>query len=1470
MISRRVGQTHVRLLRTHVSANRILLSVLAAVLATVGIGSVSARFDISSTSVTTVSAASFEGVAVAPDSMVAAFGQQLATSTLPVVASDTDPSTPGIQLPTQLGGSTVEVNGRRAGLFFVSDKQINYAVPGATETGAANVVIRSENGTTSTGTVQVAPVVPSVFTANADGKGVPAATLVRVKSDGLQSYERLSERNSTDNRFITKPIDLGPEGERVFLILYVTGVRRANPANVRLLIGGEEIEPIYAGPAPDFFGLDQINVEIPRSLLGRGIVKVSVAVNGATASNLVDIEIGGTSGGAPVQVMSFGSASALAGQELIINGSGFSPNEADNLVRIAGLNVDEIMTASPTQLKVMVPFGVETGTVSVRTAHGEGISTNILPVRTSISGHVENTSRQPLVGVQVRLLPYELNKSAITNEEGSFVLPDVPVGLQNIEVDGGTVGTNPPYPKPTLKIPVHDRRDNQLTRAVALQQSTGSGGSVGGGSGLMAQRGAGTSEAEVSEGPITIQTGEYKLEIENGTKANFPSGATFGSIVLTPLKEARTPVDLPLGYFSSAIVQITPFNVKLDPGAKLVLPNTDGFPAGAPALLFRYDPEQGKFVEDKAKVNVTSNGKFIETEPGAIKSTSYYFAAVRRNTTTLSGRVVEQRGGAPVIRASVNFRGQESYTDGNGSYILRQVPVKEGEKASVEASILRSSGRVDRATSAALPVVLGGTTKITPIFMPGFENRPPTILVQQKIEIDEGKRVDIPVVVSDPDPKQTITVRITAPSFVSLVPTLSPNSASTFALRLSPGFTQAGSYKITFTATDNLGASAIDDIELIVNNVNRPPLAKELAITLDEDATANIKLDGSDPDNDPIKYAVVTQPASGTLTGTVPNLVYKPNANFNGVDRFSYKVNDGQIDGNTALAVITVRPVNDQPVLSVPGAQMVDEGKTLSFSVSASDVDGAEGLTLTATNLPTGATFMQAATGNTGQFQWKPTFQQAGTYTVTFKVTDNGNPPLSDTKPVTITVKDVPASSTPQSDEGDLLGSSMATGDLNADGISDIAVGAPGANGAGKVYVFFGKDELKGLVDLEQQKADLEIIGQSGGDQFGSSLVIADVNGDGRNDLLVGAPLSTVGDKLQVGRVYGVYGPLTEFAGTIDKVVSLSINGTARGDNFGSSLTAGFLHTRNGPAADLFVGAPGVDLGAGPTALTDAGAVYGFFGGPALGKHVEATSADFIATGGAANGKVGATLAAGNFNGDDFADLAVGAPQAKGNGAVYLVLGAAGLGGVNDLSEVAAMSLAGADEGDQFGASLEMNDFNGDGRADLIVGAPGGDGPDNSRQNAGEVAVFYGNAASQSRSADLLVYGVGAAGDEHPDALGQSLAIGDFTGDGVADIAMGAPGADAVDSKRLPSGAVYLLFGARAALTGAFDLATRSADLSVYGNDAGDNLGAGAIAIGDLNASEVGDLILGIPRAWSVNNQRQEAGEVRVLYGVKR
>lgn len=243
---------------------------------------------VNGTPVTTVSAASYDATAIAAEAIVAAFGTNLATTTQVAATAP---------LPTQLGGTTVIVNGRRAGLFFVSPSQINYLMPAETEVGTAQVVVTSGNGTVSTGIAQVQALAPAVFTANGNGQGVPAALLLRVRTDGVQSYEPLAQYDALLGRFISRPINLGPAGERVFLILYLSGLRRAPDPNndgnlnetVRLNVAGTEIVPAYAGRQPDYAGLDQINAELPRSLIGRGIVDVRVSV-GADVSNIVQVE----------------------------------------------------------------------------------------------------------------------------------------------------------------------------------------------------------------------------------------------------------------------------------------------------------------------------------------------------------------------------------------------------------------------------------------------------------------------------------------------------------------------------------------------------------------------------------------------------------------------------------------------------------------------------------------------------------------------------------------------------------------------------------------------------------------------------------------------------------------------------------------------------------------------------------------------------------------------------------------------------------------------------------------------------------------------------------------------------------------------------------------------------------------------------------------------------------------------------
>jgi trimeric autotransporter adhesin len=238
-------------------------------------------------SVSSISAASFSGTELAANSIVAALGSDLATQTL------TAPITP---LPTTLAGTTVRVRDsagmeRLAPLFFVSPTQVNYIMPAGTATGAATVTITSGSGKLSLGAVQIAAVAPGLFAANANGQGVAAAVVLRVRGDGSQSFEPVAQFDATTGRFVSTPIDLGPATDQVFLILFGTGFRAASSLNnVAVRIGGASAEVLFAGAQGDLAGLDQSNVRVPRSLAGRSEVDVVLTVDGK-AANTVRVSI---------------------------------------------------------------------------------------------------------------------------------------------------------------------------------------------------------------------------------------------------------------------------------------------------------------------------------------------------------------------------------------------------------------------------------------------------------------------------------------------------------------------------------------------------------------------------------------------------------------------------------------------------------------------------------------------------------------------------------------------------------------------------------------------------------------------------------------------------------------------------------------------------------------------------------------------------------------------------------------------------------------------------------------------------------------------------------------------------------------------------------------------------------------------------------------------------------------------------
>lgn len=237
----------------------------------------------SATTLSSVSAASLALGPVAPESIVSAFGEDLASATETAVS---------LPLPATLAGVSVLVRDsagreRLAGLFYASPRQINYQIPAGTAAGEAAVEVLRGGVIVARGVAQVSSLAPSLFSANADGRETAAALVVRAKLDGSQTYEEVARFDEAENRFVSQPIDVGPEGDQVVLLLFGTGIRFRDPAApVTATVGGEPAEVTYAGPQPEFVGVDQINIVLPRSLAGRGEVGVVVTVDGVTCNVL--------------------------------------------------------------------------------------------------------------------------------------------------------------------------------------------------------------------------------------------------------------------------------------------------------------------------------------------------------------------------------------------------------------------------------------------------------------------------------------------------------------------------------------------------------------------------------------------------------------------------------------------------------------------------------------------------------------------------------------------------------------------------------------------------------------------------------------------------------------------------------------------------------------------------------------------------------------------------------------------------------------------------------------------------------------------------------------------------------------------------------------------------------------------------------------------------------------------------------
>jgi hypothetical protein len=447
---------------------------------------------------------------------------------------------------------------------------------------------------------------------------------------------------------------------------------------------------------------------------------------------------------------------------------------------------------------------------------------------------------------------------------------------------------------------------------------------------------------------------------------------------------------------------------------------------------------------------------------------------------------------------------------------------------------------------------------------------------------------------------------------------------------------------------------------------------------------------------------------------------------------------------------------------------------------------------------------------------------------------------------------------------GDRFGYAVATGDLDGDGRTELVIAAPGHDpvggpvDAGAVYVF----DAGVVASLDEPVAAdsialLTIVGGHAQQRLGESLLVADLNGDSVDDLVVASPAGGSGTSMQAGRVYLFHGPLSPGGTTrVDDLADDTVRGTRPGDRFGSSLAAADI-VGDG-VHELLVSA----FRAADASGVRAGSVYIIRMKSLAGGGTDRTASETALAEIRGEGEGDALRGIAVLRGAGGAPpmLALGAYHADGPGGsltdcgkIYMVRG----------DEIASLPLHSAFEIDApvilgphprsfLGRSLATGDMDGDGLDDLAVSAYASRLRMRKADASGEVFLVFGSDGGPPHTLDPSDDAVPRFSSESRwDLFGLPILMRDVSGDGTADLIVSSQFADSDDGKRQRCGKIHVYRGGLRSVINAKTGKAKNADAAIVGGGAFDSIG-GSLAVVTPSDGGIG-LVVGAPDAPDAN-----------------